>query len=148
MLMEKILNDCDTQSRSVIWKRHQLPSVQADASLLTQAFVNLIGNALKYTRPRNPAVIEIGSSPEDDEWIVFVRDNGVGFDPAFADRLFVPFRRLHDSGDFEGTGIGLANVRRIVLRHGGRVWAEGKQGDGATFYLTLPKTARTPESFE
>jgi light-regulated signal transduction histidine kinase (bacteriophytochrome) len=103
---------------------------------------NLIGNAWKYTKNKDHSVIEFGTVNRDDEKIFFVRDNGVGFDMAFVDKLFQPFHRLHRPEEFEGNGIGLATVQRIVNRHGGRAWAEGEVGKGATFYFTLSdKTA-------
>jgi len=128
----------DLDSRIVTWDVRPLPEVLGDRNLLRQVWANLLGNAVKYTRPRNPAKIEISSVVQDNEIIFQVRDNGVGFDTNYADRLFGVFQRLHAGTQFEGTGIGLANVRRIVQRHGGRTWAESKEGEGATFYFSLP----------
>lgn len=126
------------QGRNIDWKVSSLPPAIGDPALLKQVFANLLGNAVKYTRPRNPARIEIGLAGEDSgEITLFVRDNGVGFDMRFVDRLFGVFQRLHHSDEFEGTGIGLANVRRIVVRHGGRVWAKAAVDEGATFSFTL-----------
>ncbi len=127
--------------RSVDWRIGPLPTISGDAQLLRQVFANLLANALKFTRLRSPAVIEIGTvaaAPGAAEHIVFVRDNGAGFDPKYTDKLFGVFQRLHRTTEFEGTGIGLANVRRIVARHGGRVWAEGHPNEGATFFVALP----------
>jgi signal transduction histidine kinase len=135
---------CEAEGRDIEWVVHPLPSVRADHSLLRQAMVNLVSNALKFTAPRRKARIEIGSSSLDPaETVVYVRDNGVGFDPHYTGKLFGVFQRLHHGREFEGTGIGLANVRRIVQRHGGRVWAEGSPGEGATFYFALPAGERT-----
>jgi signal transduction histidine kinase len=128
----------DIKGRNIDWKIGPLPEVYGDSAMLRQVFVNLISNALKYTRKCDKAVIEIGSvCGEKDEICFFVKDNGAGFDMKYVDKLFGLFQRLHRAEDYEGTGVGLANVRRIVHRHGGRVWAEGKVGEGATFWFKL-----------
>jgi len=127
-----------TQDRNILWTIAALPQVKGDPSLLKQVFANLIGNAVKYSRQRDPATIELGSvGQEDGRVVLFVRDNGAGFDMQYAEKLFGVFQRLHRAEDFEGTGIGLAIVQRVIARHGGRTWAEGKVGEGATFYFTL-----------
>jgi hypothetical protein len=128
----------DLTNRRIDWERHAIPDTVGDPQLLKQVWVNLLANAVKYTRPRDPARIEIGAEEADDEVIYYVKDNGVGFNMQYADRLFGVFQRLHTDKDFEGTGVGLANVRRIVQRHGGRTWAEGAEGRGATVYFSLP----------
>ena len=140
-MVDRVIEELEqeTQGRPIVWKRSELPVVSADASLLKQVFVNLISNALKYTRPRDPAEIAIAAlAPTDREWILSVRDNGVGFEPQQATKLFGAFQRFHRKEEFEGSGVGLANVRRIVLRHGGRAWAESQPGAGAAFYFSLP----------
>ncbi len=130
----------ETAGRRIHWNVGALPEVDADPAMLQQVWVNLISNAVKYTRPRDPAEIQIGyDDPGNGEYIFFVHDNGVGFDMQYAHKLFGVFQRLHRSEEFDGTGIGLANVSRIVHRHGGRVWAEAKPNAGATFYFSLPK---------
>ena len=124
-----------------------LPPVTADPVLLRQVFANLVGNAFKFTRSTNAARIEIGGEVKGNERLYFVRDNGVGFPSSKKGRLFQVFQRLHGQGEFEGTGIGLANVRKIVERHGGRVWAEGDEGRGATFFFTLPGEEKAGSQF-
>jgi signal transduction histidine kinase len=125
----------DTQGRQIDWKVGKLPLVECDRGLIKQVLINLIGNSIKYTRPREVPMIEIGQTAIAGEQVIFVRDNGAGFDMKHADKLFEAFQRLHRHEDFEGTGVGLATVRRIVQRHGGRIWAEADKG--ATFYFTL-----------
>jgi PAS domain S-box-containing protein len=145
-LVQKTLRglEATTSGRNIVWRIPPLPVVQADPAMLKQVFANLLGNAVKYTRPRDPAQVELGCAGEEDGRIIlFVRDNGVGFDPQYAHKLFGVFQRLHRADEFEGTGIGLANVRRIIARHGGRTWAESKVNEGATFYFTL-KPASDP----
>jgi len=128
----------DLSDRVVEWLVHPLPPALGDSNLLGQVWVNLVSNAVKYTRPRNPARIEIAGKVDGKEIIYWVADNGVGFKMEYADKLFGVFNRLHSEKEFEGNGVGLANVRRIVQRHGGRTWAESKVNEGASFYFSLP----------
>ena len=131
----------DFEGRNIEWDISPLPEVNGDRAMLKQVWVNLISNAVKYSQHRSPSKIKIGSRKNDSgELEFFVQDNGAGFDMAYVDKLFGVFQRLHLNEEFEGTGIGLANVRRIILRHGGKTWAEGKIDAGATFYFTLPIT--------
>ncbi|MFH1815911.1 MAG: ATP-binding protein [Pseudomonadota bacterium] len=133
----------DMGSRVVELKIGTLPDVQADPKLLYQVFYNLMANAVKYSRDRTPAVIEVDCVDDSGDDLVFrIRDNGAGFDMQYAGKLFGVFQRLHHSSEFEGTGIGLANVKRIVERHGGRVWATGEPSAGASFFVALPRLAR------
>jgi signal transduction histidine kinase len=139
-LVRETLGDFQAQTPNCVWKIHPLPPVRADRALLRMVLVNLISNAVKFTGARAEAKIEIGCAPNGiGETVIFIRDNGAGFDPKYAGKLFGAFQRLHRQDEFEGTGIGLANVQRIVHRHGGRAWAEGVVDGGATFYFSIPK---------
>ena len=140
-LVQEVIRELqpDMEGREIAWTIGPLHEAVGDAALLRQVWANLIGNAVKYTRTRARAEIEIGVASEGEEQIFFVRDNGAGFDSQYAGKLFGVFQRLHRADEFEGTGIGLANVRRIVHRHGGRTWAEGAVDQGAVFYFSLPK---------
>src|SRR5262249_24567215 len=137
-IVETIATELSVGSpRKIEWRIQPLPTVQGDAPMIKQIFANLLGNAAKFTRDREKPLIEVGSRLMPEGTGIYVRDNGVGFDMKFADKLFGVFQRLHRMEDFEGTGVGLATVARIVHKHGGTVWAESKPDQGATFYLTL-----------
>jgi PAS domain S-box-containing protein len=140
-LVEETLHDfkVETEERKVEFNVHELPVVWADRALLRLVLVNLVSNAVKFTSARVEAKIEIGCvSDSVGEKVIFIRDNGAGFNPKYTDKLFGVFQRLHPQKEFEGTGIGLANVQRILVRHGGRAWAEGVENVGATFYFSIP----------
>ena len=142
-LVESVVQDMksETAERRIEWRIGSLPSIDCDAGLIQQVFANLLSNAVKYTRRRERAVIEIDQSTIDGQRMLFVRDNGAGFNPKYADKLFGAFQRLHSDQEFEGTGVGLATVQRIIRKHGGRIWAEAETNKGATFYFTLDETA-------
>ena len=142
--VEQIIQELtpEARSRKVVWKVGRLPTVHADPITFRQVMVNLLCNALKYSSKRPESRVEIGAKDSGSEITFFVRDNGVGFDPRYAAKLFGVFQRLHSASDFQGTGIGLAIVRRIIARHGGKTWAEGALDEGATFYFSLPKLTR------
>jgi two-component system, chemotaxis family, sensor kinase Cph1 len=136
----------ETGGRAIEWQVEPLPAVTGDAAMLRQVYANLISNAVKYSRRTELPVVTIGAQPGAGETVFFVRDNGVGFQPRHAHKLFGVFQRLHTAEEFEGTGIGLANVQLIVSRHGGRTWAEGRPGEGATFFFSLPDTHKESAS--
>ncbi len=138
-LVDEVIADLepDIGDRKVEWKVADLPYADCDAALIKQVFQNLLANAVKFTRPRERAMIEIGQEQHEGSSAVYIRDNGVGFSMKYADKLFGVFQRLHRAEDFEGTGIGLASVQRIIQKHGGRIWAEAELDKGATFYFTI-----------
>jgi light-regulated signal transduction histidine kinase (bacteriophytochrome) len=127
----------ETNGRDIRWDIAEMPVIEGDKALLRQAIWNLFSNAVKFTRTRDRAIIEIGMHQQDGKRVFFVRDNGVGFDMKYSDKLFGVFQRFHLQDDFEGTGVGLANVQRIILKHGGTIWANAEPERGATFYFTL-----------
>jgi signal transduction histidine kinase len=138
-LLDSALADVklDNANRKIEWHTEPLPAVDCDAGLVKQVFVNLLSNSAKYTRPRDNARIDIGQKAVDGATAIFIRDNGVGFNMKYAGKLFGVFQRLHRSEEFEGTGVGLATVARIIRKHGGNIWAESEVDNGATFYFTL-----------
>jgi light-regulated signal transduction histidine kinase (bacteriophytochrome) len=138
-LVDEVLEDLkeETDGRMIEWHVQPLPAVECDPGLMKQVFANLLSNAVKYTRPRPVGVIEVGYRKLNGDGAVFVRDNGVGFNMKYADKLFGVFQRFHRAEEFEGTGVGLATVDRIVRKHGGHIWAEAAVDQGATFYFTV-----------
>lgn len=140
-LFKEVIQDLHAYdpTREITWRIESLPCINGDKDLLRSAVTNLLSNALKYTRKQPNTVVEIGTLPDHQkEHVFFVRDNGIGFDMSYISKLFGVFQRLHAAEDYEGTGVGLANVRRIIERHGGTTWAEGTPNAGATFYFSLP----------
>lgn len=133
-------------AREIDFILNPVPSVKGDSAMLRQVVENLVSNALKYSQKREQARIEVGARQEQDDHVIYVKDNGVGFDMRYSAKLFQVFQRLHSDKEFEGTGVGLAIVQRIIKRHGGRIWAEAGPGKGATFYFTLPKNPLPPEA--
>jgi len=149
--MEKLANSVALELRPVIvgdklqLEIEHLPPVAGDSAMMRQVFVNLLSNAIKFSRAKETPKVFVGATVKEGVTIYFVKDNGVGFDMQYADKLFGVFQRLHSVSEFEGTGIGLAIVKRIINRHGGRVWAEGKVNEGATIYFSLPAKAAIPQ---
>jgi len=135
----------ENPDRRIDWQIHQLPFVECDPDLMRQVFINLLSNSVKFTRPRERAVIEVGTVENADGEVVFVRDNGVGFSMKYAVKLFGVFQRLHRQEDFEGTGVGLAIALRVINKHGGRIWAEAELNKGAAFYFSIPKVTPLTE---
>jgi PAS domain S-box-containing protein len=139
-LVNEVIADLkrETEGRQIEWRIRQLPVLECDPGLMKQVFTNLLSNAVKYTRPRQKTVIEVGSAKANGSTAIFIRDNGVGFNMKYVDKLFGVFQRLHRAEEFEGTGVGLATVERILRKHGGSIWAEAGINQGATFYFTVP----------
>lgn len=147
-LVENVLRslESDTSRRKIDWRVGSLPSVNCDPGLIEQVFANLLSNAVKYTGRRERAIVEINQAIVGGQSVIFVRDNGAGFNPKYSDKLFGTFQRLHSDEEFEGTGVGLATVQRIVRKHGGRIWAEGEVNKGATFYFSLGESANMSDA--
>ena len=143
-LLKEVLTEMqpEFEGRRIDWKIGDLPSIECDPGLVKQVFTNLLSNAVKYTRGREVALIEVGQIAENGVPVLFIRDNGAGFDQRHAGKLFRVFERLHSADEFEGTGVGLSTVRRIVMKHGGEIWAKGEVDKGATFFFVL--TAKWP----
>jgi light-regulated signal transduction histidine kinase (bacteriophytochrome) len=142
VVVEKVLSDLrlSIQESGLDITSDELPTVNGDRTQLAQLFLNLIGNAIKFRKEGEPPKVHVGAGRRAGEWLISVRDNGIGLDSQYADRVFAIFQRLHGRGKYPGTGIGLAVCKRIVERHGGKIWAESAPGEGSTFYFTLPAT--------
>jgi light-regulated signal transduction histidine kinase (bacteriophytochrome) len=140
LMIEEVMRELvpGNKMKGISWVIHKVPDVKGDINAMRQVWVNLISNAVKYSGNRDQPVIEIGSFADQGQTVFFVKDNGVGFDEKYKDKLFRVFQRLHSADEFEGTGVGLAIVEKIVSKHGGRVWAEARVDKGATFYFSLP----------
>ncbi len=149
-LVEEVLAELkpETENRQIVWTIGRLPFVECDPRLMKLVFSNLLSNAIKYTRPRDGAIIAVGEVQQQEQAVIFVRDNGVGFNMKYADKLFGVFQRLHRQEDFEGTGVGLATVQRIIHKHGGQIWAEAGLDKGATFYFIVGPAASEQEPIQ
>jgi len=141
LLVKEVITElrAETEGRDIVWNIQPLPEVYGDMTMLRLVWINLIGNALKFSRTKPQAMIEIGCNENNNEIVCSIKDNGVGFDMEYVGKVFSIFQRLHSPEEFEGMGVGLTNVQRIIQRHGGRIWAKGKEDEGASFYFTLPK---------
>jgi PAS domain S-box-containing protein len=145
-LVREVIASLDKKSSdSISWKLNSLPASYGDLTTIRQVWINLLSNAVKYSSRNTAPAIEIGSYQQEDDTVYFVRDNGVGFDQKYSNKLFKVFQRLHSSTEFEGTGVGLAIIEKIISKHGGRVWAEGEPGKGAVFFFSLPAQALTTD---
>ena len=142
-LVKHVIQELDNgvNKKTIYWTIKDLPHVEGEMSTLRQVWINLISNAIKYSGKADKPCIEIGSYTADSQIVFYVKDNGVGFDQQYRNKLFKVFQRLHNSEEFEGTGVGLAIVEKIVSRHGGKTWAEAEVNNGATFYFSLPSTS-------
>jgi light-regulated signal transduction histidine kinase (bacteriophytochrome) len=136
-MVREVVHELD-EVKNIDWKIQPMPGIRGDANTIRQVWINLISNAIKYSRNAGEPHIEIGSFPDNKSVTFFVKDNGVGFDAQYTNKLFKVFQRLHGMEEFEGTGVGLAIVEKIISKHGGKVWAEAEVGKGATFYFNVP----------
>ena len=139
-MVEEVIEELipKVKTKYIHWIIHSLPKVNGDMNTIRQVWINLISNAIKYSGNKERQCIEIGFADQGRQFVFYVKDNGVGFDEKYKDKLFKVFQRLHSTEEFEGTGVGLALVEKIISKHGGKVWAEGKNNEGACFYFSLP----------